>query len=67
MISARQLANSYLARIADDVIQVREIGWERVAAGFVGNDVHQQNIATGYAEQAAMAARTFWHDMGMKR
>ena len=67
MISARQMANLYLARVADEVIHNLVAGEEQVKLGIVGNMQKYRNAAARIAYSAPIIARTFWEDMGLER
>lgn len=62
-ITARQLANSYLARVADDVIHLLVSGEQAVQQGIVGNAANYREAAAGYSYSAPIIARSFWADM----
>jgi hypothetical protein len=64
MISARQLANSYLARLADDVIQLAEDREEMIKDGRLGSGSNWgARVQAGISFEALIVARTFWADM----
>ena len=64
MITARQLANSYLARLADTIIQVAEDREESLKDGRlpVGSSWGQR-VQRDISFEALIVARTFWADM----
>ena len=64
MITARQLANLYLARLADEVIDIAEQREEKVQAGFLpAGSSWGRASQQGIAYSAPIVARTFWADI----